>query len=414
MKNSKRMIVMKKQMYKISYTLICIYIFLVPVIPYNLTINNKGSVTDLLLFVIFLTFFASLFQKRISVREIIKCVFNDVFFLYMLCLFIVMAFSVLYAKEKSLALSETLRFFSYFVLIIMLKLNYKEEKYFKKIKFSYFSAVFVTCLIGIIQAVTGMGLEHKYFYVFNGVNKERIAATFGNPNSFAAFLVMSIFPVIMFAIREKIKALKVMYSVLFALILCNIVLTWSRNAIVGTAVGLVILAAMYSLKFIILIGVLGGISYFIPQIHTRVKDIGNSSLNESRLRLWKTAVKMIKDHPVFGVGNGNYISYYDEYVKRYSELAYDGLTRYPVHNSYLKVESELGIPGGLTFAAVIITSLMKIYNTLKYSGSFIKKTFYTGFFASAVAFLFMNFSDNLLFVPKIAVFFWIFIGLCDR
>jgi O-antigen ligase len=386
----------------------------VPVIPYNLTIKDKGSVSDLLLLAIFLTFFAALIQKRISLREVIKCVFNDMFLLSMLCLSIVMAFSVLYAKEKSLALSETLRFFSYSILIIMLKLNYKEEKYFKKIKFSYFSAVFITCLIGIIQAVTGMGLEHKYFYVFNGVNKERIAATFGNPNSFAAFLVMSIFPVIMFAIREKIKALKVMYSVLFALILCNIVLTWSRNAIVGTAVGLVILAAMYSLKFIIPIGVLGGISYFIPQIHTRIKDIGNSNLNESRLRLWKTAVKMIKDHPVFGVGNGNYISYYDEYVKRYPELAYANFSRYPVHNSYLKVVTEMGIPGGLTFAAVIITLLMKIYNTLKYSGSFIKKTFYTGFFASAVAFLFMNLSDNLLFVPQIAVYFWTFVALCDK
>lgn len=405
---------MKKQLYRISYILLCIYIFLIPVIPYNLTINQKGSVTDLLLLVIFLTFFAALLQKRISGREIIKCVFNDVFLLSMLCLFIVMAFSVFYAKEKSTAMCETLRFFSYFVLIIILKLNYKEEKYFKRIKFSYFSAVFITCLIGIVQAVTGVGLEHKYFYVFNGVNKERIAATFGNPNSFAAFLVLSLFPVIMFAVKEKIKALKAIYLMLMALILCNIVLTWSRNAIAGTVVGLLILAAMYSMKFIISIGVLGGISYFIPQLHTRIKDIGNSSLNESRLRLWKTAVKMIKDHPVFGVGNGNYISYYDEYVKRYPELAYDGLSRYPVHNSYLKVEAELGISGGLTFAAVIITLLMKIYNTLKYSRSNVKKTFYTGFFASAVAFLFMNFSDNILFVPKIAVFFWIFIGLCDR
>ncbi|QAT40910.1 O-antigen ligase [Clostridium sp. JN-9] len=405
---------MKKQMYKISYILICIYIFIVPVIPYNLTIKNKGSVADLLLLIIFLTFFAALLQKRVSVKDIIRCMFSDIFLISMLCLTIVMAFSVLYAKEKSLALSETLRFFSYFVLIIMLKLNYGEEKYFKKIKLCYFSSVFVTCLIGIIQAVTGLGLEHKYYYVFNGIKMERIASTFENPNSFAAFLVMSIFPVIMFAIKEKAKLLKIMYSVLVVLILCSIVLTGSRNAFVGVGIGLLTLTIIYSIKLLIPIGILGVAAYFIPRISSRIKDIGNSTLDAARLKLWKTAIKMIKDHPVFGVGNGNYVSYYDEYVKKYPELSYADFSRYPVHNSYLKVETELGIPGGITFAAVIITLLMKIYNTLKYSESFVKKTFYTGFFASAVAFLFMNFSDNLLFVPKIAVFFWIFIGLCDR
>ncbi|MDF2882330.1 MAG: Membrane protein of family [Clostridiaceae bacterium] len=405
---------MKKQMYKISYVLICIYIFLVPVIPYNLTIKDKGSVSDLLLLVIFLTFFAALIEKRVSVRDIIKCVFSDLFLISMLCLSIIMVFSVLYAKEKSLALSESLRFFSYFVLIIILKLNYKEERFFKKIKFSYFASVFTTCVIGIIQVATGLGLEHKYYYVFNGVNKERIASTFGNPNSFAAFLVISIFPVIMFVIKEKIRALKVIYSTLLVLILYNIVLTWSRNAFIGIALGLLILAAMYSLKFLIPIGILGGVSYFIPQISSRIKDIGNSNLNESRLRLWKTAVKMIKDHPILGVGNGNYVSYYDEYVKKYPQLAYADYTRYPVHNSYLKVETELGVFGGLSFAAVILTALSKIYKTLKHSNSNIKRIFYTGFFASAVAFLFMNLSDNLLFVPQIAVYFWTFVALCDN
>lgn len=405
---------MRKQLYKITYILICIYIFIVPVIPYNLTIKNKGSVSDLLLLIIFLTFFAALVQKRVNFRDITRCIFSDLFLISMLCLSIIMVFSVLYAKEKSLAVSESLRFLCYFALIIILKTNYTEEIFFKGIKFNYLSSVFVTCIIGLFQFTTGIGLEHKYFYVFNGVNKERIASTFGNPNSFAAFLVISIFPVVMFAIKEKRKLKKGMYSALLILILFNIVLTWSRNAFIGIGLGLLILAAMYSLKFLIPIAALGGISYFIPQISTRIKDIGNSSMNESRIRLWKTALKMIKDHPILGVGNGNYISYYDEYVKKYPQLAYADYKRYPVHNSYLKVETELGVLGGLSFAAVILTALSKIYKTLKHSDSTVKKIFYTGFFASAVAFLFMNLSDNLLFVPQIAVYFWTFVALCDN
>ena len=188
----------------------------------------------------------------------------------------------------------------------------------------------------------------------------RITSTFANPNAFGAYLILIIFPVIMLSIYEKNKTKKIMYVLLSMLVIINLVMTFSRNAILGLGIGLLVLTLIYSIKWIFALGGLAILLSFIPSVFQRIVGTFDLHQNELRIKLWKTALYMIRDHPILGVGNGNFVTKYNEYVSKYKELKYYAYKNYPNHNSYLKFESELGILGIASFIGIIITVLFRI------------------------------------------------------
>ena len=95
----------------------------------------------------------------------------------------------------------------------------------------------------------------------------------------------------------------------------------------------------------------------------RVREFINNSQNDLRIKLWKIGGRVFKDNPLKGVGNGNSLAYYDIYVKKYPELKCIDHWRYPLHNSYLKVLSELGILGFIPFMGIMVSAfLMDFFN----------------------------------------------------
>ena len=240
--------------------------------------------------------------------------------------------------------------------------------------------------------------------------KYKVAATMDNPNNLAAFLILALFPMIMLAIYEKEKIKKSFYILLSLLIFTNLILTGSRNAIIGIAVGIVILAIVYNFRLFILMAILGVLSIFIPVIRTRLMAITDKTQNESRVYLWEIAKRMIKDHPLFGVGNGNYVALHDKYTEIYPQFKF--YTDIKVtHNSYLKIESELGIIGGLSFIGILVSALIAVKKFISTTQEEFFKFFYTGFLAAMIAFYVMNLSDNLFFVPKTTSYFWILLAI---
>ena len=86
---------------------------------------------------------------------------------------------------------------------------------------------------------------------------------------------------------------------------------------------------------------------------------------------------------------------------------------YPTHNSYLKVQSELGILGIGSFLGIVITALFRIKKLYTTTTDKFHKPFYIGVMASMIAFLFMNLSDNLFFVPKATTYFWFLLATVE-
>jgi putative inorganic carbon (HCO3(-)) transporter len=86
---------------------------------------------------------------------------------------------------------------------------------------------------------------------------------------------------------------------------------------------------------------------------------------DSRLIVWKGALRIIATHPIFGIGLGNFkeaVSAYEDPGRTVESLA---------HNSYLEIAAELGIPGLLVFLCMLLAtlrSLERVRNTTRKAG----------------------------------------------
>jgi O-antigen ligase len=92
-----------------------------------------------------------------------------------------------------------------------------------------------------------------------------------------------------------------------------------------------------------------------PAIQSRDGDIElaasepeHSSIGQ-RLVMWKTAVRIIADHPIMGAGTGSFAR---EYEKR--STGYPATTTANPHSEYLLIASQLGLPGLCGFLFVFL------------------------------------------------------------
>lgn len=397
---------------KICYCFVCLYIIILPLVRSEVEIGRQkpGDIILALIMISYLLQIAISKQSRSKFIDGIKDFFTSYLSIFMSILALMMLISVSYAVEKKLALSESIRFIVYIIIYFIIKYDLNSKKHTIGMIRAYIFSTLILCLFGIYQYFTGYGLEGKFAENY-GYLRYKVMANMDNPNNLAAFLILALFPMIMLAIYEKEKIKKIFYSILSILIFTNLILTGSRNAIIGIMIGVVILAIVYSFRLFMLMVLLGGISIFIPVIRTRLMAITDKTQNESRMYLWEIAKRMIKDHPLFGVGNGNYVSLYDKYTDIYPQFKFYGYKRFPCHNSYLKIESELGIIGGISFIGILIASLIQVKKFISTTQDEFYKFFYTGFLASMISFYVMNLSDNLFFVPKTTSYFWILLAI---
>lgn len=405
-----------KAKYSILYFLMCTYIVIMPLIQEGT--DFKGiPVSDILLgIVVFVYLIKLIIDKATRERFVygIKDFFSSILSICILILLAIMLLSTFYALEKGLALTESVRFLTYVFIFFTIKYEFNSEKLVKNLLKCYILTAGVLSIFGIIQYFTKIGLDKKFVEEYSsGYGVVKIAATMYNPNAYSAFLILIIFPVVMLTIYEKNKKRKSLYGIISILLFVNIVMTYSRNALIGVCIGAVVLCVIYSYKLLIAFGGVGALTLFMPSVFDRVRDLTNASQNASRIKLWKTAIMMIKDHPILGVGNGNYISRYNEYVSKYKGLSYNAYKRYPAHNSYLKIQSELGIIGIVSFLAILITTLFRVKKLFTITNDKFIKAFYMGALASMIAFYFMNISDNLFFVPKATTYFWFLVATTE-
>ena len=163
--------------------------------------------------------------------------------------------------------------------------------------------------------------------------------------------------------KLKIKKSKSAWFLLIAagMMGVGLVMSYSRGAWVGTAVGLLYLAWSYGkLKWKYVVTGFGLLALGILLIWGRTSDsapwyVKRADLSrpsaQHRVAAWRGAVQMIWDHP-FGVGWNKAIGVYD---KKYSPP--EGGAGAITMNSYLMLGTELGLPGLVCFVAYVALCL---------------------------------------------------------
>jgi putative inorganic carbon (HCO3(-)) transporter len=241
----------------------------------------------------------------------------------------------------------------------------------------------------------------------------RTASTLGNYNNLGVFTIITFFPSITLMLGEKKWRNKLFYGLLSAMSFANLLVSFSRNALLGLIAGFLLLIMFYSYKFIIAFIISLGLALFIPVTRMRIFQIADMSQNESRLKIWKTAIYMIQDHFLLGVGNGNFYSEYGIYVKKHPELVdtYDLTQVLHPHNIFLKIQSELGILGSLAFIGILFSNFRDLIKFIKSEKNPFLYLFYKGMIISFVVFMLMNLIDNFFSAPQVVAFFWIFTAI---
>ena len=208
-----------------------------------------------------------------------------------------------------------------------------------------------------------------------------------------------------------------------ALVVNTIVLTRTRNAIIGLAA--MSIAAVFSLPkgyrlkgwAAIALGAVLAAQLVDPGWWHRMSTITQYRADAAamgRLDYWQAAVEMARDHPL-GIGIGNFHERVREYVPG---LEIERST----HNTYLECLAELGVPGFALLVAIIVMSLVRLSRIRRASQRFTsditisvglwETRFHLGWHAMALRAGLIGYLACGMFTTRLwAEDFWILLGL---
>lgn len=130
-----------------------------------------------------------------------------------------------------------------------------------------------------------------------------------------------------------------------------------------------------------------------------------------RLELWQSSLSMIRDHPWFGVGPGNFL---EAYRSRYVlPSAWQEFNLEHPHDVYLDHWTRLGVLGVLAGVAVQIAFWRALRRWPK-RDALSKRALALGLAGSMAALLAHGLVDNSLFFPDLALAFFLILALVQQ
>jgi O-antigen ligase len=204
----------------------------------------------------------------------------------------------------------------------------------------------IAALYGTVNFVTG--------------NVDRVSGPIGEANDFA-YVLASVLPFgVYLTVRDR--RLRVLWALCSAVIVLALFGTLSRGALVGVAAVVLWAVATRRTRLggvvagtIVVAGtLLLAFTLWRPLIDERLaaKSVVAQANVDSREAYWSAAARMAADHPILGVGPGRYG------IEAASYVLNDpiNIEKPVVHNSYLEVLAEGGVPTLVAFIALIFGS----------------------------------------------------------
>ncbi|HHS14104.1 MAG TPA: hypothetical protein ENN03_10120 [bacterium] len=295
-----------------------------------------------------------------------------------------------------------------FLVLFYLINNIKDKKKLMAVVECLILGLAIQAGLGVLQSVSGstLGLE------FLGERSQslwwrgaRVYGTFGFPNNYAAYMSLLI-PLSISLFYYYRGWRKLLYSIITVMSFFSLGLSYSRSAWVGTAGSLIIMFLLiakakrmdpktYRMALIVVIAaiVIGSIFWEMIMIRTEQET-------DYRMLQIEIALQIIRSNPIIGVGLYNY-QYH----------SYDLFAFWqPVHNCYLRLATETGIPGMILFLWLYFLVMRESYRSLKFNDKLINAVG-MGIFCGHAAF-----ATIILFGPEYQHYrqkflFWVLAGL---
>lgn len=373
-----------------------------------------------------LTLFLTIIKLFIKKGE--KISLNS-FELLLLLYFLIVIISLSGSTLFHLSLKGFLKTFTY------LGFYFSSVQYFKnnlaKIPFVIFTIAACAAsqgIIGIFQNFSQVGEISTWQDVSNINPEDVMTRVYGtlkplNPNLFGGYLVASL-PCLLGSFILKIldKQYKTA-GVFLALALAtsfSLILSGCRGAYLGL---FAIFACFFGIaaKFIwqsgkeyfkniflsvlgLLIAIVISIVIFISSIRTRVFSIfamRHDSSTSFRLNVYQSAINMIKDNWLLGIGVGN--QNFREVYGLYMRTGFDALSAYSV---YLEIAVESGIFALFAFLGFLGTLIYKAFQLIFKETDLKTIVIISVAITSIIAIMIHGFVDTIFFRPQVQFIFW--------
>ena len=306
--------------------------------------------------------------------------------------FIVWSFISLFWVEEGYSAIITLTQYTSYGLIFFLVINAFPD--FKS------SELILKLLVISMTLVSIIGLLQYYFYedrliqTFFSITTS-MGSTFGNKNMASHFVVMTLPLSFIYLVISSNKKNIVLYSITTFIGLWFIMFASARQAYVAIALELFILIVFFALDFFkyrkksflssitlnrtklsALVVVILSL-YLVSNLTNQGWDFDNSTKikqaqtinfegGSTRLPAWLNTIEMIKDHPILGVGVGQWSQAYPKYYDRVSkDVIFNERTKLNrLHNDYLEIFSNAGLIGFLILLWLLFIIITKVWGIL--------------------------------------------------
>ena len=268
------------------------------------------------------------------------------------------------------------------------------------------SLVAVGCILSLYGILQSRGVD---FYEFDNAYATNVFGTFGNPNFQSAFMGITGSVALTWVCFSRAKlVIKLGLIVFVGLALYNIFLSSEQGYLTLLAgfTSAVVIFFLSKKQRILGYSVLGfgGIAGLLVIVGIFNKGplaevIYKSSL-QARSFYWEAAVRMMIDHPLFGVGMDGFGDWYRR--SRTQEIAdfNVGIAADTAHNIPLDIGSGGGIPLLLIYLALVGLALISIIKILK------RTTNFDLVFTSVAAAWFAYQAQSLISINQIGIGVW--------
>ncbi len=301
------------------------------------------------------------------------------------------------------------------ILTIWLMLEVFTKEDLKKLIDILFATSLITAIYGVYQYFSGWDLVRNRPLSpnawFKGVHTFNITGGFGLHLTYGGFFMMiAILGFSLINIYYKKDMKRFWYYTLGTFIITFTVYgAYARSAWVGFLVGIFTFSFLKSKKlFVILLIIilLGGIImyYTIPPFKYKVNTFKH--LTElPRWQIWTVAIRIIKDHPIIGIGNGNFIRYYD----KYKEKGWHEKMGHP-HNDFLNIYITSGLLGFIGYMLIWFLLITYCFRFIKNTKDEFNKNIMISLISAIIAFLIAGLAQCYFSDSENSMLLWFFIG----
>ncbi|MDH3601872.1 MAG: O-antigen ligase family protein [Candidatus Tectomicrobia bacterium] len=244
------------------------------------------------------------------------------------------------------------------------------------------------------------------------IDLHRPSGTAKSPNQAAVYLSMMLLVVASLLLQHGNRAKKMVLGGLFSTGTIALILTFSRGGWIAFAMGLTSLFLVslqrrwIRTKHVVLTAIILALAVGVfagPIVARLSQDDGGAAY--ARIPLMKIALRMIHEHPIFGVGINNFGIVLPHYITSDVRGEWLALT----HNKYLLTFAETGVVG-LTFFLLLLAQLFFLCIRCIQSRDTFLAYLAAGLFAALVTFSLHMMVDKL--TQRITIqCFWIIVSI---